>query len=304
MIPRADSRHALPRAALVLALLLAGAAAARAADVSTLDDEILRGTYAPPLAPLPAPAPRLDWAGFYFGGQLGYSSATLNFGNSLRGIMEDLTKNLAVQSDIASLVTLGSDTAHHTGFGGFIGYNFPVAGDLYVGAELNYSLVNLTSTSSGSTSVLISNDTGAPSGHHFFYDTTVSGSASLRIKDYAALRLRAAWAAEQFLPYAFVGPVVGRADYAVTGRVQFQETDIPDPATPPATPLTFAPFDQSRTDAKTGAIAYGATAGLGLEVALLPNVFLRAEWEYVYFAPIHDIQISINSGHVGVGLKF
>jgi opacity protein-like surface antigen len=301
MIRCTDNRSA-PRAALVLALVLSGAGVARAADVSTLDDEILRGSYAPPPSPLPAPAPRLDWSGFYLGGQLGYSSATVNYGDSLHGILADVTKNLAVGSDVASLITLGNDATHHTGFGGFIGYNFPVAEDLYLGAELNYSMVNLTSGDSGTVSVRIPNDAGAPSGHHFFYNTTVDGDASLRIKDYAALRLRAAWAAEQFLPYFFAGGVVGRADYSVSGHVQIDTEDIPDD--PATTPLTFTRIDRQRTDQKSDAIAYGATAGLGLEVALLPNVFLRAEWEYVYFAPIHDIQVSINSGHVGLGLKF
>jgi opacity protein-like surface antigen len=298
---RTDNQLALPRAALVLALMMCGAGFAHAADVSTLDDEILRGSYAPPPSPLPAPAPRLDWSGFYFGGQLGISSAAVNYGNSLHGISDDLTKNLAIGSDIASLITVSNGTASHTGFGGFVGYNFPVAEDLYLGAELNYSLVNLSSNSTGSTSVLLHNDTGAPAGHHLLYNTTVTGSASVRIKDYAAFRVRAAWAAEQFLPYVFAGGVVGRADYSVSGRVQFQTTDTPDP---PATAITFVPFDQSKTDAQSNAIAYGATAGLGLEVALLPNVFLRAEWEYVYFAPIHDIQVGINSGHVGLGVKF
>jgi len=298
---RTDNQRALPRAALVLALVLCGAGVARAADVSTLDDEILRGSYVPPPSPLPAPAPRLDWGGFYFGGQLGYSSATVSYGDSLNGISEDLTRNLAIGSDIASLVTLPNDATHHTGFGGFVGYNFPVAEDLYLSAELNYAMVNLTSSSTGTTGVSIPNDTGVPAGHHLFYDTTVDGNASLRIKDYATLRLRAAWAAEQFLPYVFVGGVVGRADYSVSGRVRFDTRDVPDD--PATTPLPSASFDQSRTDAKTDVIAYGATAGLGLEVALLPNVFLRAEWEYVYFAPIHDIQASINSGHVGLGLR-
>jgi opacity protein-like surface antigen len=304
MTHRTDNPAALPRAALVLAFVLCGAGFARAADVSTLDDEILRGSYAPPPAPLPAPAPRLDWGGFYFGGQLGYSSATVNYGDGLHAITNDLTKNLAVGSDIGSLVTLGNDTAHHAGFGGFIGYNFPIDEDLILGAEVNYSMVNLSSSTTGSTNVLIHNDASAPAGHHFFYNTTLTGNASVRIKDYAALRMRAGWAVEQFLPYAFVGGVVGRADYSVSGHLQFQETDIPDVTNPPTTPLTFAFFDRSKTDSKTDAIAYGATAGLGLEVALLPNVFLRAEWEYVYFAPIHDIQVSINSGHVGLGLKF
>ena len=43
--------------------------------------------------------------------------------------------------------------------------------------------------------------------------------------------------------------------------------------------------------------------GLGVDVSILPNMFLRAEWEYVQFAPIHDIQVNINSARVGLGCE-
>ena len=50
--------------------------------------------------------------------------------------------------------------------------------------------------------------------------------------------------------------------------------------------------------------AYGYTAGLGLDVIVLPNVFLRAEWEYVQFFPVQDVKIHLNTARVGVGIKF
>jgi opacity protein-like surface antigen len=51
-------------------------------------------------------------------------------------------------------------------------------------------------------------------------------------------------------------------------------------------------------------IAYGFTAGLGVEVAVVQNLFVRAEWEFVEFPNISDIRVSANSARVGVGLKF
>jgi len=39
-------------------------------------------------------------------------------------------------------------------------------------------------------------------------------------------------------------------------------------------------------------------------VALLPNVFVRAEWEYIQFFPVQDFKIHIATGRVGVGVKF
>jgi outer membrane immunogenic protein len=51
-------------------------------------------------------------------------------------------------------------------------------------------------------------------------------------------------------------------------------------------------------------IAYGFTAGLGVEVALMQNLFVRAEWEFIEFPNIADFRVSVNSARVGVGLKF
>jgi len=50
--------------------------------------------------------------------------------------------------------------------------------------------------------------------------------------------------------------------------------------------------------------AFGELAGLGMGVALLPSVFLRGEREYVAFAPDGGIRANINTGRVGLGVKF
>ena len=59
---------------------------------------------------------------------------------------------------------------------------------------------------------------------------------------------------------------------------------------------------QSQTT--NGQIAFGFTGGLGVEIGLLPNLFLRAEWELVQFPNISDIRVMMNTARVGVGLKF
>ena len=50
--------------------------------------------------------------------------------------------------------------------------------------------------------------------------------------------------------------------------------------------------------------AYGLAAGLGVDFALLQNVFVRAEWEYVGFSPIDGTHVAINTARVGAGIKF
>ena len=88
--------------------------------------------------------------------------------------------------------------------------------------------------------------------------TGVNGalSSTFKLVDYATLRARAGYAFGQFLPYAFFGAAVGRVNYQ----------------TPSA----------SRDNGYTA----GFTTGLGIDVAILPNVFVRAEYEYALFAPI------------------
>jgi opacity protein-like surface antigen len=66
------------------------------------------------------------------------------------------------------------------------------------------------------------------------------------------------------------------------------------------------PFDNTdiQSNSKNNAITGGFEVGLGLDVAVLPNVFLRAEWEFVAFTPISGIRANLNTGRVGVGVRF
>jgi outer membrane immunogenic protein len=106
-------------------------------------------------------------------------------------------------------------------------------------------------------------------------------TGSLKLDDYGTFRGRAGYVLGQFMPYAFVGGAVGRMNYAIA-------------------PASSA----SQTASRDNAYSFGATAGLGVDVAILPNVFLRAEYEYIVFSPVGQIRSSTNAGRVGVGLRF
>jgi opacity protein-like surface antigen len=60
----------------------------------------------------------------------------------------------------------------------------------------------------------------------------------------------------------------------------------------------------SQANAQNNALAYGVAAGLGVDVGILPNVFLRGELEYVYLAPVNGVQLSFSTARVGAGIKF
>jgi outer membrane immunogenic protein len=99
-------------------------------------------------------------------------------------------------------------------------------------------------------------------------------SASYKLVDYGTFRARAGYAFGQFLPYAELGLGVGRINYT----------------TPEAS--------------RNNAYALAFVGGLGIDISILPNVFLRGEWEYAYFTPESSTPSSVNTARVGIAVRF
>jgi opacity protein-like surface antigen len=109
--------------------------------------------------------------------------------------------------------------------------------------------------------------------------TSTAGGSSYKLVDYVTFRGRAGYAVGQFLPYAVLGAAVGRVNYSTTttgGSNQSQDNVFP----------------------------FGFVAGLGMDVLLLPNVFLRGEWEGVLFTHVGGIRSNVNTGRVALGVRF
>lgn len=160
-------------------------------------------------------------------------------------------------TDYDESMVFPQETSTGSSYGGFIGYNMQFE-DVLLGFEGSY---NRASDLGNSASAGLS-------------------SASLSIHDYATFRARAGYIFGQFLPYAFVGGTVARADYTVTtaGGVI--------------------------TDSKENAYMGGFNAGLGVDIAVLPNVFVRGEWEYTAFSSIAGMTNSMNTARMGLGVRF
>jgi opacity protein-like surface antigen len=270
------------------------------------------------------PTPKYHWGGVYGGVQGGYSSAVVNFGTAASEITAILRGNPILQDQQISqwpvFSTSYSDT-NSASFGGFIGYNYEWE-DVIMGLELNYNhFLSLSTSINGSVTQSFTDSTNVPSGHHYFYDPfTVTAQSAIHITDIATFRARAGWEAGSFLPYAFVGLAVGRADTSTSATVSYTATDIPDVQTPPTPPLGFLPTIScnippgtysncplNTTQAGTGqngAYAYGVATGLGVDIAVTSHVFARGELEYIFFPPVNGIQFSLWSARVGAGVKF
>lgn len=266
--------------ALVTVLLAASTATAHAADLT--DMSWLRGTleYTPTYA---------RWDGLQLGAQIGVSNLNSDFANADSSQVAYILRNTTLENQFSpsSWTTLPKGTTNGGQFGGFIGYNIQWD-HLVLGGDITYdSMRSLQGSSSDSIDRIVNTTDGVQ------HDVLIQSSASLKLVDYATFRGRAGYAFGQFLPYAVLGLAVGRFDYSSSATVTDRMTGA-----------QTGTFQQSATDARDNVFAAGFVTGLGLDVALLPNVFLRGEWEYAVFAPVNGIRSWLNTGRVGLGVRF
>jgi outer membrane immunogenic protein len=260
---------------------------------------ILRGSEAE--ATMPTPPTFQRWRGVYGGGQFGYSAEGANFGTSVNDLAASTVRNTVLEPVVQNLAVLSKGNSSGSNFGGFFGYNTQWEG-VILGFEFNYSRVSVNVADAATIPpLLISNDAGAPTGHHFVYDLAESGSAAVRITDLATFRARAGWIAGQFLPYAFMGVAVARADVGRSATVAWTRTDHPDTGITPILPVSGG---GTASDFQNGGFYWGYAAGIGMDVFVMPNVFLRGEWEFVQLPSVKSTSINMNNLRMAVGVKF
>jgi outer membrane immunogenic protein len=234
------------------------------------------------------------WDGVNFGVDFGLTNQHTDFGGSTSSEVAFILRNTTLENEAApsSWTTLPADSTNGRNYGLFLGYNVQMD-QLVLGVDAAYNRGSSIRNSASDT--LARRVTTSDNVQH---DVTITASSTMELIDYATLRARAGYAFGQFLPYAFVGGAVGRFNYTTSATVTSLETAL----TPPPAPYTYGPITESNN--KDNAIVGGFTLGLGLDVAILPNVFLRAEWEFVGFAQVNGIRTTINTGRVGLGVKF
>jgi outer membrane immunogenic protein len=270
---------------LLAAMMFGAATGARAADLSGLP--ILRGSYTEGLT-----SSKVNWEGFYIGGQGGYGSSDENFAGSNANMLAALLDHNVIQEMQVSQWNLGlaKQSARSSGYGGFTGYNWQWD-DVVIGLEGSY-LHGTFGGTNHATKALVS---GSALSDGFFHSVAVDSSASISVSDMATLRARAAYAWGCFLPYLFGGVALGNADisHSVTVHDAVSRT-ISGPFTALAT--------LNATDAVHNHLVYGYSAGLGVDVNVIGGLFMRAEWEYVRFTS--SVDTSVNTVRAGLGYRF
>ena len=233
------------------------------------------------------------WDGWQFGVEAGWGTFRNDFGNSTSPLVAFILRNTTAESEFApsTWTTLPSNTTNGPVFGGYIGYNMQWD-QLVLGVDLGYKYANIATGANDSIARQFTTSDG------FSNTVSIDARAQMKLVDYATFRGRAGYAWGQFLPYAFVGIAAGRFNYGTTVTVHHTGTPIP--------PAPGLPFDLTDTasNGKTNAIVGGGAAGLGIDWAATPGMYLRAEWEYVAFAPVNGSRSNINTGKIGAGARF
>jgi outer membrane immunogenic protein len=285
-------KEAVMRRCLVVLCLLGFVTHANAQD---FDVPTLRGT-----SPFIPAAPKYTrWAGFYAGGQIGHSSAEMDFKGATEGLMAQMLRQLAVESEhhVSEWGVLGTANPSGLSYGAFVGYNTQW-NDVIVGIDLHYNRASgfFANAPSDSISRAVATENG------LVYNLTAEGAASMRITDYGSARLRGGWIVGNFLPYATLGVAVGRANIFRSARVSGTETAPCNPQ-PCVTPPPVS-FDFSRSETKNAHFIYGWSAGVGVDIMVMPSVFVRAEFEYMGFTEAQGIKADVGTARVGAGVKF
>jgi outer membrane immunogenic protein len=243
---------------------------------------------------VPASPTYFSWEGFYAGGQLSYSSVQSDFSGATQPLVAYSLRVTTILDQMApdQWPVLGSRATGAAGFGGFMGYNAQWDNAI-IGLELNYTHSSLNAAPASSPLARRQVVNG------LIDDVTLDASGSLHVTDFATTRARLGWAIGNFLPYATLGLAFGRADESVSTNVTVVESD---PKTNPATVVGTFFFPNAQS--KNGAYLYGYSGGLGLDFALTQNIFARAEYEYIQWQRLWQIESGIHNFRAAVGVKF
>ena len=272
----------------VLAAMICGAVSgAHAADLP--DIPILRGTQG-------LSTSTVNWQGFYVGVQGGYGSSSEDFNGSNANLLAVVISESGVLPvGVAQFNPIfGRQTDRSWGYGVFGGYNSQWD-DVVIGLEASYMHGPFGGTSTASGEFV----SRAPLSDNLFHNAVVTSSTSMSITDMATFRARAAYAWGCFLPYMFGGFALGNAD--ILRSVVLQDSVSVNQGGP----FSLLPPSSALLGAHDHLVV-GYTAGLGVDINLVGDLFMRAEWEYVRFATnlLNVTDPHLNTVRAGLGYKF
>lgn len=253
-----------------------------------------------PMAPAMAadmlpPVPTLEdathsefsWEGLYGGIHAGAGTGNFTNQDDLGSLVNQAWSGTGF-TGLASVASVDNKSSDNQALiGAFVGYN-TTFDDAVVGFEIGYShwFDKLVGDSS---------NTGVASSTSGGTTTRLEWSAqqTSQLGDYLDFRVRGGWAWERVLFYGTLGLVVANQKVATSYQGTVTQTGVLNGVSDPSPRYT-----------SNSGWNYGFSAGLGVDVAVLDNVFARAEYEYIGMADFKGTSASAHIGRVGLGIKY
>jgi outer membrane immunogenic protein len=251
----------------------------------------------PMYEPASAPADDFQWGGLYGGIHAGVTNGDFRLGNVAQEMATNAYSNHIAQDlavSIARLTTSGSD--QQNAIGGFIGYNW-LWENVVVGLELDYTHMQDKLTFFDAYSDSRRSDRGL-----FSDSINYTASARSQLGDYAILKLRAGYPVGRFLPFFTAGAVVAKQRVSGNYTSTYNELTL-DPGTGAITGVNVGPITHNATVGKSG-FNLGGAFGAGVDFAVLDNLFLRAEYQWLGFTDYRGARTTANSFRLGAGVKY
>jgi opacity protein-like surface antigen len=292
----------------IRSFMLAGVAALCIAPVAgpaafAADYPVLRGSQIEDAPPPPSDffGGTANWNGFYFGGGAGVSDTKFEPGGTgLQQLARFAFRNTVLGSEL-DMGALVSDlpTKRDSGatFFGFGGYNV-LFGDVMLGFEIDYTRANQKYLVTDFIARRFTDSTGTVN------DISLTTNQGAELLDYATARIRMGWAYGRIMPYATVGGAVGRFNTTSTIDATWRFTRTNPVTGVLENNLVAAGYPLTVGESKRNVYGYGLAAGLGVDMALTENLFLRAEYQLIRFADVEGTATTVNTARVAAGLKF
>lgn len=241
----------------------------------------------------PPPAEEYNWSGIYAGGQAGWSTVNYGFKDASRDLVARMLRNTTIEEEalISELADLPNKDTRNGSYGAFFGYNTQW-GKAVLGLELNYNRTSQGATSTDSIGRSFTVSDG------FTYNVFINSTASMKLNDYGTLRGRVGYAWGWVMPYAMLGVAAARADVSRRVSVDMTFTDATGAGRPGGS------FSDAVSDVKNNQIILGYMTGVGVDIGLMPNVFVRAEYELIQLGQVNGIGAQISTARVAAALKF
>jgi outer membrane immunogenic protein len=303
--------------AVTLALL--ATCVSQAVAAADFDAGPLRGTeYA-----APALVPVVNWEGGYVAAFGAVSQSNFAFRGGVSDIIATIMRNTTLEQEalISTWLRPEGKDARENSFGVIAGYNYQID-EIVLGFEIDYTRARLRGEGTDAIGRTVSTSDG------YTNDVILSGTAAAELQDFATLRGRMGYTAGGFMPFITAGLALGRVKTSNSATVRvagFDSVAYAAWAASQSTPTPLSPgtvnsygysfFDPNDLNGRivgpgtTGAtskssVAVGVAAGIGVDISITPNVFVRGEYQYIWFDDFNGFEFNVNTLRAGAGLRF